>query len=138
MPLHSAQRPAAPPAKGAPTVLVVDDARSVRELLNLRLSHAGYRVLLAEDAVVAAARVLERVPDIIILDVQMPYMNGYEFLTALRADAATREIPVVLLTSTTDVAVHARELGAVAYLSKPVAAERLLEIVALYIPDRIA
>jgi len=134
MTLSATPLAAAPAAGEGTTILVVDDAKSVREMLLLRLSSAGYRVLLAEDAVVAAARVLESRPDIIILDVQMPYMSGYEFMAALRADPSTRSIPVVLLTATPDVAVHARELGAVAYLHKPAPDEQLLEILALYAP----
>ena len=106
------------------------------ELLKLHLSNAGYEVMTAEDAVAAGRHVLKARPDLIIADVGMPYMDGYELVAALKADSATRDIPVVFLTSREDVADYAKQLGAVAYLHKPVSADRLLEIVALYVTPR--
>jgi CheY-like chemotaxis protein len=112
-------------------ILVVDDARSIRETMRLQLSNAGYEVMLAEDAVVAGHLVLKERPDMIIVDVNMPYMDGYEFVTALKSDPATSSIPVVFLSASHDVADRAPEVGAVAFLHKPVLADRLLEVVAL-------
>ncbi len=117
-------------------ILVIDDDKSMLELLKLHLSNAGYDVVTAEDAVVAGRHVFEAAPDLIIADVSMPYMDGYELVRALKADSATRDIPVVFLTSREDVADYAKQLGAVAYLHKPVSADRLLEIVALYVTPR--
>jgi len=116
------------------TILIVDDDKSMLDLLKRHLSNAGYKVLTAEDAVVAGRHVLKTPPDLIIADVSMPYMDGYELVAALKADSATRDIPVVFLTSRDDVADYAKQLGAVAYLHKPVLADRLLEIVALFAP----
>src|SRR5436309_15850808 len=110
-------------------ILVIDDDKSMLELLKLHLSNAGYDVVTAEDAVVAGRHVFEAAPDLIIADVGMPYMDGYELVRALKADSATRDIPVVFLTSREDVADYAKQLGAGAYLHKPVSADRLLEIV---------
>lgn len=115
-----------------PTILVVDDEESMRALLKLHLHHGGYDVLVAEDAIVAGYLVLRDAPDLIIVDVQMPYMNGYEFVAALKSDPTTRHIPVVFLTIDDHVAEHARKLGASAYLNKPVTADRLLQVVALF------
>jgi DNA-binding response OmpR family regulator len=112
-------------------ILVVDDSRSVRELLELHLRGAGYDVLGAEDAVVAGKLTVERLPDLLIVDVNMPYMSGIDFVSALRADPEVRGIPVIFLSSREDVAQEAHRLGAVACLTKPVAADRLLEIIAL-------
>lgn len=67
-----------------------------------------------------------------IVDVKMPYMDGYEFVAAVKADSGTRDIPVIFLTIKEDVADRAAELGAAAYLTKPVLADRLLEVVALF------
>jgi CheY-like chemotaxis protein len=111
-------------------ILVVDDARSIRETMRLQLSNAGYEVMLAEDAVVAGHLVLKERPDMIIVDVNMPYMDGYEFVTALKSDPATSSIPVVFLSASHDVADRALETGAVAYLHKPVLADKLLAVVA--------
>ena len=115
-------------------ILIVDDDKSMLQLLKMQLSDAGYKVLTAEDAVAAGRQVLKARPDLIIADVGMPYMDGYELVAALKADSATRDIPVVFLTSREDVADYAKELGAVAYLHKPVLADRLVEIVALFVP----
>lgn len=122
-----------PPATRG-SVLVVDDDYCLRELLDIHLSNAGYEIRTAEDAVVAGRLVLQRVPDLIILDVDMPFMNGYEFAAALKGDPRTESISVAFLTSDDDAGDHARRLGAVAYLKKPVLADRLLELVALYMP----
>src|SRR3954466_3944272 len=125
----------APAAAKPPRILVVDDDQSMRELLKLHLRNNGYDVLAAEDAVVAGHLVLSAPPDLILLDVQMPYMSGYEFAGALKADEQTRDIPVVFLTTDDAVAEQARKLGADAYLNKPVTVDRLLEVVALLVPS---
>ncbi|TMH91950.1 MAG: response regulator [Betaproteobacteria bacterium] len=117
-------------------ILIVDDDKSMLQLLKRHLSNAGYKVLTAEDGVAAGRHVLKARPDLIIADVGMPYMDGYELVAALKADSATRDIPIVFLTSKEDVADYAKQLGAVAYLHKPVLADRLLEIVALYVTPR--
>jgi CheY-like chemotaxis protein len=118
------------PAMAKARILVVDDAKSIRETIRLQLLHAGYEVLLAEDAVVAARLVVEQKPDMIFCDVNMPYMDGYEFVAALKSDPETKEIPVVFLSASHDVADRAHDAGAVAYLHKPVLANKLLELVA--------
>lgn len=105
----------------------------MRELLRLHLANHGYEVLAAEDAIVAGHLVLQHKPDLVIVDVQMPYMNGYEFVGAMKSDPATRDIPVVFLTTDDNVASQANRLGAAAYLHKPVMADRLLEVVGLFV-----
>ncbi len=127
---------ARPQTKTKARILIVDDDTSMLQLLKRHLSNAGYEVLTAEDGVAAGRHVLKARPDLIIADVGMPYMDGYELVAALKADSATRDIPVVFLTSREDVADYAKQLGAVAYLHKPVLADRLLEIVALYVTPR--
>ena len=127
---------ARPQTKTKARILIVDDDKSILQLLKMHLSKAGYNVLTAEDGVAAGRHVLKARPDLIIADVGMPHMDGYELVAALKADSATREIPVVFLTSREDVADYAKQLGAVAYLHKPVLADRLLEIVALYVTPR--
>lgn len=118
-----------------PMVLVVDDSVTICELLQLHLETAGYDVLLAADGFAALQLVKESKPDLAIVDVNMPDVSGDEFVVALRSDAATADIPVIFLSSREDLAEHARILGAVAYLSKPVLAQRLLEVVALYVME---
>lgn len=121
------------PADVRRTVLVVDDDRCLRELLSIHLSNAGYLVWTAEDAVVAGRLILKQAPALIILDAEMPFMTGYELAEVLKTDERTRDIPVVFLTSDDSVPERAAKLGAVAYLRKPVIADRLLDLVALYV-----
>ena len=115
-------------------ILVVDDDDSIRELLRLHLSAAGYEVQVAEDAIAAGYLVLKGPPDLIITDVSMPHMDGFEFVAALRADGALPRIPVIFLTSMEDGDSRGRELGAVGYVTKPVRSDRLLALVAQHVP----
>jgi CheY-like chemotaxis protein len=106
----------------------------IRELVRLHLKNADYEVLLAEDAVAAGRLIVESSPALILIDVNMPYMDGYDFTVALKQDPATRDIPVVFITADEDVAQRSRQLGAAAYLAKPVRADRLLEVVRQFVP----
>jgi DNA-binding response OmpR family regulator len=111
----------------AQRILVVEDEQIMRELMRLHLSSAGYAVEVAEDAIAAGYALLKGVPDLIVCDVEMPHMNGFELITALRADRTVPAVPVVFLTSV-DEEGRARELGA-EYLRKPVRLEELLAVV---------
>ena len=111
-------------------VLVIDDDRSIRELLSLHLSNRGYDVAVAEDAIVGGKLALAAKPQLIIIDVNMPYLDGPDFVAALKSDPLTSDIPVVFLTSDADVIERAAKLGAVACLTKPIMADRMLEVVA--------
>lgn len=114
-------------------ILVVDDDPSIRELMRLHLNAAGYAVEVAEDAIVAGYTVLRSPPDLIICDVHMPHMDGFEFVAALRADQTLPSIPVIFLTSVDEGEQRGRELGAVGYLTKPVRSDRLLMLVAQHV-----
>jgi DNA-binding response OmpR family regulator len=114
-------------------ILVVDDDESIRELLRLHLGSAGYEVDTAEDAIVAGYKVLRRPPDLIIADVNMPHMSGFEFVAALKADKSVPYIPVIFLTSMDDGDHRGKELGAVGYILKPVRSDRLLALVAEHV-----
>jgi two-component system chemotaxis response regulator CheY len=117
----------------AAKILVVDDDESIRDLLRLHLSAAGYEVLVAADAIAAGYTVLRAPPDLIITDVNMPHMDGFEFVAALKADKTLPEIPVIFLTSE-DEGYRGKQLGAVGYVTKPVRADRLLSLVAQHVP----
>src|SRR5262245_11825097 len=119
-----------PPRRGR--ILLLEDSEEVRVLLERRLANAGYEVFTAEDAVDAGRLVVQHAPDLIIADIQLPYMSGDEFVTALRADPALRDIPVIFLSVDAQLEDHAKRLGAVAYFDKAVSLERLLEVVELY------
>lgn len=118
----------------AARILVVDDDEGIRELLRMHLSSAGYDVEVAADAIAAGYTVIKSPPDLIITDVKMPHMDGFEFVAALKADTTLPRIPVIFLTSVEDGDARGRELGAVGYVTKPVRADRLLSVVAQHVP----
>lgn len=128
-----------PDAKGEPkppattTVLIVEDDAVFRDLLGMHLSAVGYKVLLAEDAVVGGRMLLASRPDLLLLDILLPYLGGLELLEAMRQDPNVARIPVVCLTSMRDEATHSKamELGAAAFLTKPVRGEELLATLAM-------
>ena len=115
-------------------ILVVDDDASLRDLLRLHLSAAGYEVEVAADGIAAGYKVLKSPPDLIITDVNMPHMDGFEFVAALKADKSLPPIPVIFLTSLEEGDQRGRELGAVGYVTKPIRADRLLALVAQHVP----
>jgi DNA-binding response OmpR family regulator len=115
-------------------ILVIDDDTSMLVLVKRQLENGGYAVLLAEDGIEGGHLALTASPDLILVDVHLPYLSGYELVEALKADSATWDIPVVFLTSDKHVEERARMLRAEAYLRKPLNTERLLEVVALFTP----
>ena len=122
-------------AQSAPTILAVDDDASIRDLLRLHLSNAGYRVVLAEDAIVAGHAIAREAPDLLLLDLDMPFMSGLEFLQALKSDNDVPKFPIVFLTGTADGRDLAMKLGAAGYLGKPILVTELLKEVAKHLPD---
>ena len=113
----------------AAKILVVEDDESMRDLLRLHLSGAGYDVTVAEDGLAAGYAVLKALPDLIICDIEMPNMDGFQFVAALREDRSLSKLPVIFLTSFEEAHGRARELGACAFLTKPVLADWLLTAV---------
>ncbi len=109
------------------TVLVADDDEDILELVSFRLERAGYEVVTARDGAAALAAAQEQRPDLAVLDVMMPGLNGYEVTQRLRADDATRDIPVILLTARVQEADVNRgfEAGADDYLRKPFSPQEL-------------
>ena len=98
-------------ARGKGRILLLEDSAEVRILLERRLANAGYEVLTAEDAVEAGKLVVQKAPALIIADIQLPYMSGDEFVAALRADPAVRDIPVIFLSVDAHLQEHARRSG---------------------------
>ncbi len=110
-------------------ILIIDDDISFRDLLRIHLSAAGYQVQVAEDGVTGGRALLAQAPDLIVSDVNMPFLDGFELLSLLRSDAETASIPVILLSgrSDGDTMAKAVELGAADFLTKPVTRDQLLE-----------
>ncbi len=123
-------------APGPGYILVVDDDEDMRELLRLHLQNAGYRVITAEDAVIAGHYVVERAPELIIADYKMPYMSGLEFVGALRADVTIPDIPVIFLTGMENISELAGKTFGFPLLTKPMLADDLLAVVARQLSSR--
>ena len=109
-------------------ILIVDDALIDRQHLEHILVAAGHRVLLAESGEQALVRARDDRPDVILMDVNMPDLDGFATTRRLKADAATRDIPVVLVTSKDQKADKAwgQMLGAKGYVTKPYTDDQVL------------
>ena len=121
-------------------ILVVDDTPNNVTLLEDMLTARGYQVATATNGEEALARLAEEAPDLILLDVMMPGLDGFEVSERLRADGATRDIPVIFLTAldgTLD-KVRAFSAGAVDYITKPFRSEELLARVRTHLALREA
>lgn len=112
------------------SILVVDADERSRELIDRHLSRAGYRVVTAPDAVAAVRHVLREPPDLIIADVGMRYLEGLEFLAAVRDDGRTRRVPLIFLTDRDACAERELSPGAHAHLARQMLSVRLLGAVA--------
>ena len=117
------------------TVLVVDDAPLNRKLIRTLLSMRNARVLESEDAEKAVELAREHCPDLILMDLQLPGMNGLEAARILKADPQTSNIPVVILSagSLPDDARHLREAGCAGLITKPFGANEFLQSVDSYL-----
>ena len=105
----------------SPRVLVVDDDPEVVDAVGEALQDDGYRVETATDGATALKSVLEAPPDLIVLDVRMPNLNGWEFCEIVRRQSHTRDVPVLFLTACTEVRdqITAMQVGGSDHLSKP-------------------
>jgi chemosensory pili system protein ChpA (sensor histidine kinase/response regulator) len=133
LPLQPASAEAAP-ARLAPLVLVVDDSLTVRRVTQRLLVREGYRVVLAKDGLDAIDKLAEEKPAVVLSDIEMPRMDGFDLVRNLRADARLRDLPVIMITSriAQKHRDHAAELGVDHYLGKPYSEEDLLALVAQY------
>ncbi|HEL3781383.1 TPA: Hpt domain-containing protein [Stenotrophomonas maltophilia] len=104
-----------------PLVMVVDDSLTMRKVTGRILERHNFEVSVARDGVEALERLEERVPDLMLLDIEMPRMDGYELATAMRADPRYREVPIVMITSRSGDKHRQRafEIGVQRYLGKP-------------------
>ena len=112
-------------------ILVVDDERHIVRLVQVNLEKVGYQVVTAYDGVEALEQMTKEKPDMVILDVMMPRMDGFEVLKKLQADASTRDIPVIMLTAKAQDADIFRgwSSGVSSYLTKPFNPRELLTFV---------
>ena len=134
------QAPAVPREKGdrRTFALVVDDSITVRRVTQRLLERNGMRVLTARDGVDAVSLLQENVPDIILLDIEMPRMDGYEVAAQVRNDARLKDVPIIMITSRVGEKHRARaiELGVDDYLGKPYQEAQLLDAIAPLVERR--
>jgi chemosensory pili system protein ChpA (sensor histidine kinase/response regulator) len=123
-----------------PVALVVDDSITMRRVTQRLLERNGMRVLTARDGMDAVSMLQEIVPDIILLDVEMPRMDGYEVAAQVRNDPRLKDIPIIMITSRTGEKHRARaiELGVDDYLGKPYQEAQLLDSIAPLLERRRA
>ena len=113
-----------------PTILVVDDEKHIRDLLRQELSDSGYKVLEAANGKKALEIIRKQIPDLIILDVMMPEMNGFDVAAILKNDPLTMDIPILILSIVQDKERGTR-LGVDRYLTKPIDTEKLFKEVGM-------
>ena len=121
-------------ASNLPLVLVVDDSITVRRVTQRLLKREGYRVELAADGVQALEKLKQERPTVVLSDIEMPKMDGFELLRHIRAQAQWQDLPIIMITSRTAQKhkERANELGANHYLGKPYSDKELLALVGQY------
>jgi DNA-binding response OmpR family regulator len=120
-----------------PTVMVVDDDENIRTILRYRLEREDYAVQVACDGWDALKQVQEHPPDLIVLDLMMPDMDGIQFLAQLRSNPQSARIPLIVLTALgpEPYGEQTHELGAAAVVTKPFSPRRLVEQVRQVLDD---
>jgi chemosensory pili system protein ChpA (sensor histidine kinase/response regulator) len=118
-----------------PVIMVVDDSLTVRKITGRLLDRAGYQVVTAKDGVDALEQLMEVKPSVMLLDVEMPRMDGFELAKRLRQDSRTQDLPIIMITSRTadKHRRYALELGVNEYLGKPYQEEELLQHIARFV-----
>ncbi|MEP6923130.1 MAG: response regulator [Pyrinomonadaceae bacterium] len=116
------------------TIMVVDDSPTVRKLIVGKLEKHGHRVIAAVDGIDALSKLYETIPDLILLDVTMPRLDGYQLCKQIKANAKTKHVPVVMISGKDGFfdKVRGRMAGSTAYITKPFGPETLLQTVDNY------
>jgi chemosensory pili system protein ChpA (sensor histidine kinase/response regulator) len=127
------------PKPAMATIMVVDDSITVRKVTARLLKRQGMEVLMAKDGVDAVAQLQEQIPDLMLLDVEMPRMDGYELATQVRNDPQLKHIPIIMITSRTGIKHRdrAEKIGINRYLGKPFNEAELLENINALLAERI-
>ncbi|PIR16422.1 MAG: hypothetical protein COV46_08425 [Deltaproteobacteria bacterium CG11_big_fil_rev_8_21_14_0_20_49_13] len=112
-------------------ILIVDDDKHLRTLLESRLKSWGYNVILADDGNKGLELARKKAPDLILLDIVMPNLDGYQFSLLMKSDERLKKIPVIMLTSMNEQidVITGRAFGAVEYITKPFDPEKLHEAI---------
>jgi signal transduction histidine kinase len=124
--------------KNTETILVIDDSPTNLEVLYSALSSAGYEVLVEMDGMSGIEQIKNNPPDLILLDIMMPKLDGFETCRLLQADLSTKDIPIIFITALADIEekVKGLSLGAVDYITKPFQQDEVLARVHLHLKLR--
>jgi len=135
VPLMPSIEEAAAAEKQMPTVMIVDDSITVRKVTERLLKRYDYNIITAKDGVDALTVMLEQTPDIMLLDVEMPRMDGYELATTMRNDERLKTIPIIMITSRTGDKHRQRafDIGVNQYMGKPYQEQELIENIRILI-----
>ena len=119
-------------------MLVVDDSITVRRVTQRMLLRDGYRVAMASDGLQALERLQEEIPAVVLSDIEMPRMDGFDLVRNIRADARMKDLPIIMITSriAEKHREHAMQLGINHYLGKPYSEEELLRLVGQYCAEK--
>lgn len=120
---------------GGPVVLVVDDSPTIRKIVEITLKRQGVEVVCASSGVIALAAIANTPPQLILLDIMLPKVNGYQICQIIRRNPAYRHIPVVMLSGKDGVfdKVRGKLVGATEYITKPFEPRDLLRVVQKYV-----
>jgi chemosensory pili system protein ChpA (sensor histidine kinase/response regulator) len=127
-----------PEEQARPLVMVVDDSLTVRRVTQRLLVREGYRVKLAKDGLEALEQLAQERPEVVLSDIEMPRMDGFDLVRNIRADQKLAGLPIIMITSriAQKHRDYAQELGVDHYLGKPYGEEELLALVARYATQR--
>jgi chemosensory pili system protein ChpA (sensor histidine kinase/response regulator) len=143
VPAMIAQQAAMPVAEqvvaAAPVIMIVDDSLTVRKITSKLLTREGYQVVTAKDGVDALQALEDVTPQVMLVDIEMPRMDGFELTKNVRGNEKTRQIPIIMITSRTAEKLrnYAQELGVNVYLGKPYQEEELLGYISGFVKGNL-
>jgi len=139
-PVPTLHQPLAPDSVTAtlPTIMVVDDSLTVRKITSRLLARENYQIMTAKDGIDALEQLIAIVPDVMLVDIEMPRMDGYELTRNVRADKRLHAVPIIMITSRTAEKhrQYAFELGVNHYLGKPYQEDELLRLIAQHVREQ--
>jgi twitching motility two-component system response regulator PilG len=119
-------------------ILIVDDSATVRKLISSKLEKSGHEVVSAVDGIDALEKIKEFLPDLILLDIMMPQLDGYQVCKLIRSNELTKDVPIVMISGKDGFfdKVRGRMAGTTGYITKPFGPETLMKAVETYIVHR--
>ncbi len=119
---------------GCFTILAVDDSPTIQKIISMSLTKYGHQVITAGNGLEALNRLKEVVPDVILSDITMPHMDGYQLCKMIRGNATTRQIPVIMLSGKDGIfdKLRGKMVGATAYITKPFETDKLLQTIDMH------